>query len=633
MSTRNWTITTLSALAAIIFALIFTVNIVIDPYGEFRIIESDFNKFKFKTLNTSALNVASKLYDGKYTLVFGSSRTMLVSEEILGGPVLNFSSSIYNNPGDILALLKMLDERQIKNIKQIYYLIDINSFHYLESAPELASKTTFFLEKFRNIGPNKLKDAWRCLLDNLTPHPGKLNNIDEFGVLHKKETPYKDKPPIFSSHYVTSYYLEKLTAIDALCEKNSIKIIYFSIPWAQPFFDFQQAKLNKILDRTARACNGFYDLHLKTELTGKKVFFIDPSHLNTKGLKMLFQGPYWNNNGITHASNDNYSQPNLATITNANFFNYITKNIHSLDASILLNQLTAEKREDLIVSMYEGKGSIHFPKRELVADSFLYGRNRLLKALFASGHTFNTDQQTIDACLFQAIMSGNIKIIKTALALGADVNSMNNRGEPPLSTATKATKGTEIVHFLLKNGADGSYINKDNTVPKALSQSIFTIAFDNHDQKKLNLFLKNHQGNPIARHAELMLELEQNPNNSTAYNECSLLQEKYYSDGQFYTSRFFLVNPKTCFVEQNNKKFYLSINGKKHNIPKHIAYLFRQICIRNRVLDVVDNTFNELIHDNELTHSNKQQIRFFLSREIHSLITSLRHQGVLKELR
>ncbi|TIH18041.1 ankyrin repeat domain-containing protein [Marinifilum sp. JC120] len=523
MTIRKWTILTISTLAALIFALIFTVNIVIDPYGEFRLLEGDHNKLKFKNLKSSARNVTSKLYDGKYSLVFGSSRTMLVSEEILGEPVLNFSTSIYVNPGDILALLKTLDEKQIKNIKQIYYLIDINSFHYENSAPELASKSALFMESFRNIGPEKIEDAWNCIADNLGPESEQPNYIDKFGVLHKKNNSYKNNVVVFSSHFVSQYYLDKLAEINSFCKTNRIKIIYLTVPWCQNLNAGQQAKLDEILNSAISSCLSYYDLYGNVDFIGHKNLFSDPTHLTSAGLKKLFKGPYWTEKNIRHSNGNTINLPDFQKMKKRDFSSYLAKHPELLNINFI-NRLHQLGCNDLVLAFYDNQPSAD----KFVGDCFFHSKTSLLRMVLASGRHFNNNTKTNNTALHFAIMSGQHESVKDAILLGADVNNekFNTR---PLFLGLNYTKNTEILSLLLKSGADINHVNKDQSSEKDFEQSVFTLALAKNNQKQLDFLLSYAPDSPLAEHARLVLELRKHPNNATAYKKCTKLQNKYYN--------------------------------------------------------------------------------------------------------
>ncbi len=379
-------------LAALIISLIITVNLIIDPYGEFRLIEGDYNKLKLKAEKTTALQVASKLNDGKYALVFGSSRTMLLSSEIMGEPILNFSTSIYNNPGDILALLKMLSHKQLANVTNIYFLVDINGFHYTKAATEMSSKSRLFLETLRNIGPEKIEDAWNCLVANNKQYGADNfpNNIDSYGTLHKIDKPYHEKSPFFSSHFVTPYYLKSLKAVSTFCADHAIKSTFFTAPWQQPFIRPLQIKADAILSQAAKACGNLLNFQLQQDFTGNTSFFNDPSHLNVHGLKKFIK--------LLHLSGKNIPQIELSPIklptnvlvdynkiTPETLSNIINQKQNISDADSFIQAICETKRKDLIICLYKNIEKLGQRKTAFIASSILYAKPDRIKPLLERG--------------------------------------------------------------------------------------------------------------------------------------------------------------------------------------------------------------------------------------------------------
>ena len=62
----------------------------------------------------------------KYNLIFGTSQSHMIGTKMMKEDTLNFHN-LYAEPGDILNFLKQLDTKQINNIKQIIYLIDLRA--------------------------------------------------------------------------------------------------------------------------------------------------------------------------------------------------------------------------------------------------------------------------------------------------------------------------------------------------------------------------------------------------------------------------------------------------------------------------------------------------------------------------
>lgn len=74
----------------------------------------------------------------------------------------------------------------------------------------------------------------------------------------------------------------------------------------------------------------------------------------------------------------------------------------------------------------------------------------------------------IKAALLPATVDGNVKLVKQAITHGADVNTKNVKGEPPLYLAAEYGH-PEIVQILLENGA--SVKKKDNDGNTALHRA------------------------------------------------------------------------------------------------------------------------------------------------------------------
>lgn len=591
MTARNWTIKTFSALATIVVSLIITINFVIDPYGEFRFFEKSYNKLKLKAEKTTALNIASKLEHDKYALVFGSSRTMLIDREILGQPVLNFSSSIYNNPGDILALLKMFNQRQLKNITEIYYLIDINSFHYRSTSPEMTSKSTLLLETLKNIGPVKIKDAWKCVKTNLegyskTEYP---NNVDEFGSLHKLEKEFNEKIPFFNSHYITNFYLKSIADILAFCNKQAIKITFFTLPWQRAFPGNQQKKIESYIPKILLACQRYYNFQLNSPLTGNKKYFADPSHLNKYGLRTFFKQTEWGQALVA----DNSFQQNemdLCTMSVDEFMQYVHNSSDVAALTQLSDHLINCGRRDLILALLNTSTSKTNPST-LIANAFLFSNQKLIKTAIEHDPELIKRNDLLDSGLYQAIASGKIENVKNAILLGADVNTVDEYGRSPLMCAALYSPSIAIISSLIESGADPMYVNKNKKRLAYYNRSIFTIAFDSSEQKLLSYLSNKYRGTPLMRHIELLEELEKNPHNTKAYTECKTLQNEYYKSDNLMTARIFYLGSKEDYIKRKQGTTILKLGKTKYKLQPLLQAILDNISLKLRLDDVVRQTF------------------------------------------
>ena len=63
--------------------------------------------------------------------------------------------------------------------------------------------------------------------------------------------------------------------------------------------------------------------------------------------------------------------------------------------------------------------------------------------------------------LYLAVVNGDLDLVRTLLASGADPNTEDDFGYRPLHRATNSSEGTEIVRLLLDAGADPNAPDQD----------------------------------------------------------------------------------------------------------------------------------------------------------------------------
>ena len=618
-------------LAALVISLIITVNLIIDPYGEFRLIEGDYNKLKLKAEKTTALQVASKLNYSKYALVFGSSRTMLLSSEIMGEPILNFSTSIYNNPGDILALLNMLTKKQLANVTDIYFLVDINGFHYTATAPEMSSKCRLLLETLRNIGPKKIEDAWNCLAANSKQYGTENfpNNIDSYGTLHKVDKPYHEKPSFFSSHFVTQYYLESLRNISIFCKHNKINSFYFTTPWFQPFITQQQSKINAILAKITTASGSLLNFQLNTKLTGNASLFSDPSHLNKKGLihfiKILHSTPCPSTPTFflelpTNVDYKNISFNSLKNILNENPSQKIDSNF--------FQTLLQSGRKDLLLDIYDNAQSFHISKKDIIADAFLLARHKLLKTFLENERDFN---KYLNISLFKAIMSGNYDMIKNSILLGADVNNVGADSITPLQRSLIYSPDISIIKFLLNSGASINYINTTTKLLRYYNESAFTLALKSNNNI-FNYLISRFPQNPLAQHAKLLKKLQTDPNNVELYKKCLALQKKYYKSTDLRSAIIVKLQKKENYLKIENGTPILHLGKNKYLLTPTEAYLFKNFKTGEKIEYLMSKTFTHLTNREVSFSTEDAAILNNITQELNNLTPVLIKNGDIKLL-
>ncbi|MCD4756709.1 MAG: hypothetical protein K8R39_00375 [Arcobacteraceae bacterium] len=271
----------------------FIINVLIDPYNEIGIFNYSLNKRIVKDSILTYNTLLKKLNNQEqYTLVFGTSRSHLLSEEVLNEKVLNFHS-LYGNPKNIFNVLDKLSKKEIHNIKKIYFLLDFHVFN-TESYRKFDTNN-FFPQMYylvRNTNSIKIEDSIKMFLLNLT------NNNDSYidrnsgsAIIVQKDEKMKLtkeslkwKPFLKYDEEVFLY----LGRIESWCKENNIEIIFFTPTlYSDIIKNFDLDILKKQKELYLKNIDGFYDFTYLDDISNDRTFFRDVSHLNTKGMKAL----------------------------------------------------------------------------------------------------------------------------------------------------------------------------------------------------------------------------------------------------------------------------------------------------------------------------------------------------------
>jgi len=278
----------------IYFVIIAVVNLVIDPYGEYRLVNSSYSEKKFSTsYSTTPFVLYKKLSQKPYTLVFGTSRSQMISSKLAQRDILNFSSSLYGNPIDVFHFLRQLGPQQKKNIVEIWYLIDTHTMKNKISMYEkisLNSSKDFIVQTFLNFNIHKLKAAFSTVENNLNKNF--KSYIDEDGANIQNEnhifngiinSDIKLRMPSYNKDS-----LEYLNKIDVWRKENNINIKYFTPIYNIPYL--QVAPLEEYVKQYRSFLNvidGFYDFHFVEGISEHLEYFVDRDHVNTEGTRLL----------------------------------------------------------------------------------------------------------------------------------------------------------------------------------------------------------------------------------------------------------------------------------------------------------------------------------------------------------
>lgn len=331
MSSKKW-INLILTFIFIFLTFHIILYMLVNPY---KILNNSITEKKFVSdgyINT--IRLYDKLNYSKYSLVFGTSRSHQLQSDNSNIPLLNFSGSLYGNSINVLEFLKQLNNNQLNNISNIYYLVDDHTLNGYEN------KDKYSKYKYQNYTDSiffyKIKDV-------ITINFTKIENtyIDLYNNLFKKFSFYisdngsmirvnknesvdvpnnHEKEP--TRHLYTDDGINALIEIDKFCKINNINIIYFTpthfhLNNKLIDIDIIKEKWTKILNG---GIDGFYALWSIPDISdyienGKYVAFKDTSsHLNEYYNHKVFIENIINKNDIFYINNkikfENYINSN-----------------------------------------------------------------------------------------------------------------------------------------------------------------------------------------------------------------------------------------------------------------------------------------------------------------------------------
>ena len=279
VSDKNFVFILLSCFLSFSLLFIFLVNILIDPFNEYRL----FSNRSYRSSISTAFPLFDKLNnDTKYTLVFGTSTSASIDEKCVNDSVLNFSLSLYGEPERIYKALSSLTQRHLSNINKIYYAFEYNCFHDNEVTDAdlvFSSKYDFFLTTILNIQKPKITASLDRIAKAITGSSDSY--IDEFGVY--RQTKHRDFFPIIYNDRVVfthgdrqMYYLSKLSHF---AKNHHIDLVVFRTVVSDYFL--KHAYINSIQEQYSKvisATSSFYSLLWLDGISTDLSSFRDPIH-------------------------------------------------------------------------------------------------------------------------------------------------------------------------------------------------------------------------------------------------------------------------------------------------------------------------------------------------------------------
>lgn len=267
--------------------LLFLFIELIDPYGE------NHNRLGFeRTFSNRPLRTAKyldTLSKEPHTLIFGTSRSVRITPDIVRSPIINLQV-IYGNPYAVIDFLHRLDTRQVNNVIQIYYLLDMHVFNGKEFYDPVDYESPLFriIYKIKKLNTRSIEKAVEKVKLNFSgSFPFYIHEKGYQVSLVKKDwfiPPFKTDCQVFTEDTIA-----QLKEIDRFAKHHGIDIVYFTPVLSEEYirlmdFDLFLEQKKMFL----KYIEGFYDFTFVTGLSDNHTLLDDPSHLSYDGLKLLF---------------------------------------------------------------------------------------------------------------------------------------------------------------------------------------------------------------------------------------------------------------------------------------------------------------------------------------------------------
>lgn len=109
--------------------------------------------------------------------------------------------------------------------------------------------------------------------------------------------------------------------------------------------------------------------------------------------------------------------------------------------------------DDISGDLYENK--------TIISLATYFGHKNLIDLILKKGININTKNCNKKILMYNAVASGNLEIVKKIFKMKIDLSNLVINGESILMIAVKRIKSKEITKFLIENGADLDFLNRE----------------------------------------------------------------------------------------------------------------------------------------------------------------------------
>ena len=271
-------------------------NFIIDPYQNNNYFSSNINKLKFFTSKNAINSHIKDLNYNKYTLVFGTSRSLRVTPDIINDKIITLNY-VYGNPYCVNEFLLTLNDRQISNINRVIYNLSNHVFGEKVCSEDLNINNYSFIDYF-NL--KTLENSFRTIYFNLTNKY--YNSVSNYGYVFDNENIKYFSPIKLSNRSYQSQLkllkktnlsidssFKELNRVDAFMKKNSIDILYYTDMTTDYYFSLLHLEdiilFNK---RISENVDEFYAFNYIENFSDNYNNFSNASHATSKGMNEIF---------------------------------------------------------------------------------------------------------------------------------------------------------------------------------------------------------------------------------------------------------------------------------------------------------------------------------------------------------
>lgn len=282
-------VSVVSATLLLALAMMALISI-IDPYAEAK----GANGIYFASSPATIPRYRDLLAEEPYVLVFGTSRSRLFSDRLVGDKVINLHA-LYGWPKAVLTFLQGLDDKRLRNVRRIIYLIDNHTFAATPAAnvyyPTTAlGRLAYRLRHLRGYTEQSFIRMYLLATGTYRYH------IDPRGFT------VEDRPETFNGvqngtnegQDFDPAEIARLADIKAFGEKHGIAIDFLTP--TLPRSRLKVMDLNIMFAQRrgfVQALGSYFDLTYLPGVSDDDTMFADSSHINSRGAQKLFSLYPW----------------------------------------------------------------------------------------------------------------------------------------------------------------------------------------------------------------------------------------------------------------------------------------------------------------------------------------------------